>query len=150
MRGALLEVFVELAQKVIRDAEGATKFMTIRVAGGKNEAECLKAAYAVAESPLVKTAFFASDPNWGRIVAALGRSGITTLDSNKVKVHLNDILIVEQGGRAKSYTEAKGQKVMKEKDITITIHLGRGKATQTVWTSDLSYDYLKINADYRS
>lgn len=147
---ALQEVFVDLAQAIIRDAEGATKFMTIVVKGGKSEAECLKAAYAVAESPLVKTAFFAADPNWGRIVAAIGRAGISTLDSDKVKIHLNDVLIVENGGRATSYTEAAGQQVMKQSDITITINLNRGKVTQTVWTSDLSYDYVKINADYRS
>jgi len=144
------EVFVELAQAVIRDAEGATKFITLQVKGGKSAAECLKAAYAVAESPLVKTAFFAADPNWGRIVAAIGRSGINDLNSDKVKIYLNEVLIVEKGGRAKSYTEAEGQRVMKLTDITITIHLARGKAEETVWTSDLSHDYVKINAEYRS
>jgi len=144
------EVFVELAQAVIRDAEGATKFITLHVKGGKTGAECLKAAYAVAESPLVKTAFFAADPNWGRIVAASGRCGINDLKSDAVKIHLNEVLIVDKGGRAKSYTEDQGQRVMKESDITITIHLGRGKAAQTVWTSDLSHDYVKINAEYRS
>lgn len=144
------DVFVELAQAVIRDAEGATKFMTLHVKGGKTDAECLKVAYAVAESPLVKTAFFAADPNWGRIVAAIGRSGINDLKADTVKIHLNEVLIVERGGRAKSYTEADGQRVMKESDIAITINLARGKAEQTVWTSDLSHDYIKINAEYRS
>jgi glutamate N-acetyltransferase/amino-acid N-acetyltransferase len=143
-------VFIELAQAVIRDAEGATKFMTLHVKGGKTEAECLKVAYAVAESPLVKTAFFAADPNWGRIVAAIGRSGINDLNADAVKIHLNDVLIVEKGGRAKSYTEAEGQRVMKQPDITITIQLARGKVEQTVWTSDLSHDYVTINAEYRS
>lgn len=146
----LEDVFVELAQAVIRDAEGATKFITLQIKGGKTEAECLKVAYAVAESPLVKTAFFAADPNWGRIVAAIGRSGISDLNANAVKIHLNEVLIVEKGGRAKSYTEAEGQRVMKQSDITITIQLGRGKIEQTVWTSDLSHDYIKINAEYRS
>jgi len=150
LRKALEEVFIYLAQAIIRDAEGATKFMTLKVSGGKNSAECLKAAYAVAESPLVKTAFFAADPNWGRIVAAIGRSGINDLDCDKIKIHLNEVLIVEKGGRASSYQEADGQRVMKEKNITITIQLGRGKAQETVWTSDLSHDYVKINAEYRS
>jgi len=150
IRNALEEVFVELAQAVIRDAEGATKFITLQVKGGKTPAECLKVAYAIAESPLVKTAFFASDPNWGRIVAAIGRSGIKDLDADRVKIHLNDVLIVEKGGRAKSYTEAAGQQVMKQADIAITVHLARGKASETVWTSDLSHDYVKINAEYRS
>lgn len=150
LRNALNEVFVHLAQAIIRDAEGATKFMTLKVSGGKTSSECLKAAYAVAESPLVKTAFFAADPNWGRIVAAIGRSGINDLDCEKIKIHLNEVLIVEKGGRASSYQESEGQRVMKEKDITIAIQLGRGKAQETVWTSDLSHDYIKINAEYRS
>lgn len=150
LRKALEEVFIYLAQAIIRDAEGATKFMTLRVSGGKTSAECLQAAYAVAESPLVKTAFFAADPNWGRIVAAIGRSGIKDLDPDKIKIHLNEVLIVEKGGRASSYQESDGQRVMREKDITIAIQLGRGKAQETVWTSDLSHDYVKINAEYRS
>jgi glutamate N-acetyltransferase/amino-acid N-acetyltransferase len=150
LRKVLEEVFVNLAQAIIRDAEGATKFMTLKISGGKTSAECLKVAYAVAESPLVKTAFFAADPNWGRIVAAIGRSGINDLDCDKIKIHLNEILIVEKGGRASSYQEADGQRVMKEKEITIAIQLARGKAKETVWTSDLSHDYVKINAEYRS
>lgn len=150
LRKVLEEVFIYLARAIIRDAEGATKFMTLKVSGGKTSAECLKVAYAVAESPLVKTAFFAADPNWGRIVAAIGRSGIQNLDCDKIKIHLNDVLIVEKGGRASSYQESDGQRVMKEKDITIAIQLGRGKAQETVWTSDLSHDYVKINAEYRS
>jgi glutamate N-acetyltransferase/amino-acid N-acetyltransferase len=150
IRTVLEAVFVELAQAVIRDAEGATKFITLHVKGGKTSAECLKVAYAIAESPLVKTAFFASDPNWGRIVAAIGRSGIKDLDPDRVKIYLNKVLIVEKGGRAKSYTEAAGQQVMKQKEIDITVHLARGKSEETVWTSDLSHDYVKINAEYRS
>jgi len=150
IRQAIVAVFVELAQAIIRDAEGATKFITLRVSGGKSSQECLKAAYAVAESPLVKTAFFAADPNWGRIVAAIGRCGIHDLNPGKVKIFLNEVLIVENGGRAKSYTEAEGQRVMNQTDIAITIHLARGKAEETVWTSDLSHDYVTINAEYRS
>lgn len=150
LRQTLVDVFVDLAQAIIRDAEGATKFMTIQVNGGKNSRECLQVAYAIAESPLVKTAFFAADPNWGRIVAAMGRSGIQDLDCDKVKIHLNEVLIVERGGRAAGYEESAGQRVMKEKDITISIQLGRGKAKETVWTSDLSHEYIKINAEYRS
>lgn len=150
LRKALARVMVDLAQAIIRDAEGATKFMTLQVSGGKTSRECLQAAYAVAESPLVKTAFFAADPNWGRIVAAIGRSGIPQLDCDKIKIHLNEVLIVEKGGRAASYSEAAGQRVMQQQDITISIQLGRGKACETVWTSDLSHDYVKINAEYRS
>lgn len=150
LAAVIREVLVALAQAVIRDAEGATKFMTLEVSGGKTSRECLQAAYAVAESPLVKTAFFACDPNWGRIVAAIGRSGIANLDCDRIRIHLNDVLIVEKGGRAASYTEEAGQRVMKQKDIIIRIALGRGKSTETVWTSDLSHDYVKINAEYRS
>lgn len=144
------KILIELAKSIVSDGEGATKFVTVEVAGGGNQEECLKVAYAVAQSPLVKTALFASDPNWGRIVAAIGYAGVEGLDDKLVTVHLDDVLIVENGGRAESYTEAAGQKVMDQEEITIRIHLNRGSASETVWTSDLSHDYVTINADYRS
>ncbi|WP_299977805.1 bifunctional glutamate N-acetyltransferase/amino-acid acetyltransferase ArgJ [uncultured Pseudoteredinibacter sp.] len=144
------KILIELAKSIVSDGEGATKFVTVEVAGGANQEECLKVAYAVAQSPLVKTALFASDPNWGRIVAAIGYAGVEGLDDKLVTVHLDDVLIVENGGRAESYTEAAGQKVMDQEEITIRIHLNRGSVSETVWTSDLSHDYVTINADYRS
>jgi len=144
------KILIELAKSIVSDGEGATKFVTVEVAGGGNQEECLKVAYAVAQSPLVKTALFASDPNWGRIVAAIGYAGVEGLDDKLVTVHLDDVLIVENGGRADSYTEAAGQKVMDQEEIAIRIHLNRGSASETVWTSDLSHDYVTINADYRS
>lgn len=153
---AIIEVCEELAQAIVRDGEGATKFVTIKVAGGLSSQECLDVAYTVAESPLVKTALFASDPNWGRILAAIGRAGIADLDADKVKVWLGEVLIAEREGRAASYTEAAGQAVMDGEEITIHIDLGRagsagGKGvTETIWTTDLSYDYIRINAEYRS
>ena len=147
---AITEAFVELAQALIRDAEGATKFITIAVKGGATEEECLAVAYTVAESPLVKTALFASDPNWGRVLAAVGRAGVDNLDADQVKIYLDDVLIAENGGRAASYTEEQGQTVMDQEDISITIDLTRGKASTQVWTSDLSHDYIKINAEYRT
>lgn len=144
------KILIELAKSIVSDGEGATKFVTVEVAGGGNQEECLKVAYAVAQSPLVKTALFASDPNWGRIVAAIGYAGVEGLDDKLVTVHLDDVLIVENGGRAESYTEAAGQKVMDQEEIAIRIHLNRGSASETIWTSDLSHDYVTINADYRS
>ncbi len=147
---ALNEVCRTLAQSVIRDAEGATKFMTVRVTGGRAQAECLDVAYAVAHSPLVKTAFFACDANWGRILAVVGRAGIGDLELERVRIHLNDVCIVERGGRSPTYTEAEGRRVMNQAEITVTIALDRGGSTETVWTSDLSHDYVRINADYRS
>ncbi|MCV6622548.1 MAG: bifunctional glutamate N-acetyltransferase/amino-acid acetyltransferase ArgJ [Cellvibrionaceae bacterium] len=144
------KILIELAKSIVSDGEGATKFVTVEVAGGGNQEECLKVAYAVAQSPLVKTALFASDPNWGRIVAAIGYAGVEGLDDKLVTVYLDDVLIVENGGRAESYTEAAGQKVMDQEEIAIRIHLNRGSASETVWTSDLSHDYVTINADYRS
>ena len=134
----------------MRDGEGATKFVAVEVAGAKDVSESLKVAYAVAESPLVKTALFASDPNWGRILAAIGRAGVEALDVSILTVHLDDVLITEHGGRAASYTEAAGAAVMKQSEITIRINLNRGQHTETVWTTDFSYDYVKINAEYRS
>jgi glutamate N-acetyltransferase/amino-acid N-acetyltransferase len=144
------EVFLELAHAIVRDGEGATKFVAVEVAGANDVSEALKVAYAVAESPLVKTALFASDPNWGRILAAIGRAGVDALDVSALTVHLGDVLITESGGRAASYTEAAGAAVMKQSEITIAINLNRGKHSETVWTTDFSYDYVKINAEYRS
>ncbi len=147
---AINDVAIHLAQAIVRDGEGATKFITIKVDGGKSREECMLAAKAIGNSPLVKTAFFASDPNLGRILAAVGYAGIDDLDQNKITLHLGDVLVAEHGGRAASYQEEDGKRVMKEAEILIHIDLGRGKATAVVWTCDLSYDYVKINADYRS
>jgi len=144
------DVMTELAQKIVRDGEGATKFVSVIVEGGTSKEECLKVAHTVALSPLVKTALFASDPNWGRILAAVGRAGVGSLDVNALKIYLGDVCIVENGGRAVSYTEEAGQAVMNKTDIDILIQLNRGEATETVWTMDFSYDYVKINAEYRS
>lgn len=144
------DVFLELAHAIVRDGEGATKFVAVEVAGANDVSEALKVAYAVAESPLVKTALFASDPNWGRILAAIGRAGVDSLDVSTLTVHLDDVLITEKGGRAASYTEAAGAAVMKQAEISIRINLNRGQHTETVWTTDFSYDYVKINAEYRS
>jgi glutamate N-acetyltransferase/amino-acid N-acetyltransferase len=150
LRDAVTEVMVELAQAIVRDGEGATKFMTIRVQGGRDEAECKQIAYAVARSPLVKTAFFASDPNLGRILAAVGYAGVADLDVDKVRLWLGDVLVAEKGGRCPDYKEAYGQRVMAEPEIEVRIDLGRGDAEATVWTCDFSYDYVKINAEYRT
>ncbi len=139
-----------MAHAIVRDGEGATKFITVRVEGGRNDDECLKVAYAVAHSPLVKTAFFASDPNLGRILAAVGYAGIADLDANLIELHLGDVHVVREGGRNPAYREEDGQRVMKEAEIAVRIGLGRGTATQTVWTCDFSHDYVTINADYRS
>jgi glutamate N-acetyltransferase/amino-acid N-acetyltransferase len=145
-----LVVCQELAQAIVRDGEGATKFMTIDVVGATTRVEARQVAYAVAHSPLVKTAFFASDPNLGRILAAIGYSGVADLDVSKVSVELNGVLVAERGGRATSYREEDGQSVMKEEEITVRIALGRGPSHARVWTCDLSHDYVSINADYRS
>jgi glutamate N-acetyltransferase/amino-acid N-acetyltransferase len=149
-RHALNSVFIALAHGLVRDAEGASKFVTIHVEGGADREECLGLAYIVAESPLVKTALFASDPNWGRILAAVGRAGIRDLAIEKVAIYLDDVCIVEGGAVAGSYTEAAGQAVMNKEDITIRIDLGRGEHSDTVWTCDLSHDYVTINAEYRT
>ncbi len=150
LRDAITEVSVQLAQAIVRDGEGATKFITIKVEEGATEDECAKVAYAIGHSPLVKTAFFASDPNLGRILAAIGYAGIDDLNVSNIAVYLDDVLVAQNGGRAPSYTEAEGQRVMKQSEITIRVVLNRGSATTTVWTCDFSYDYVKINADYRS
>jgi len=147
---AVTSVFIELAQGLVRDGEGASKFVAVEVKGGRGEQECLKVAYTVAESPLVKTALFASDPNWGRLLAAIGRAGVEGLDVNRVSVLINGLLIAEKGCRASSYTEELGVDVMAEEEITITIDLARGDSMATVWTSDLSQEYVQINAEYRT
>ncbi|BCK88669.1 arginine biosynthesis bifunctional protein ArgJ [Sideroxyarcus emersonii] len=150
MQTAVSEVATVLAQAIVRDGEGATKFITIKVEGGKDEAECKNIGYAIAHSPLVKTAFFASDPNLGRILAAIGYAGVGDLDVGKLKLYLDDVLVAENGGRAPSYQEEDGQRVMKQSDIAIRVVLNRGKVNATLWTCDFSYDYVKINASYRS
>ena len=150
VREAVLAVSVQLAQAIVRDGEGATKFITITVEGGRDEAECRLAAYAIAHSPLVKTAFFASDPNLGRILAAVGYAGIDDLDQGLIDLHLDDVHVVTKGGRRPEYREEDGQRVMKQSEITIRVGLSRGTATTTLWTCDLSHDYVTINADYRS
>ncbi|MGS2723645.1 bifunctional glutamate N-acetyltransferase/amino-acid acetyltransferase ArgJ [Porticoccus sp. GXU_MW_L64] len=146
----LRQVAVELAQAIVRDGEGASKFVTVAVDGAANRQEALDVAFTVAESPLVKTALFASDPNWGRILAAVGRAGVDNLDVNNVIIHLGDVLLTEQGGRASDYREEDGQAVMDQEEIDIHINLGRGNCSETVWTTDLSHDYVKINAEYRT
>jgi glutamate N-acetyltransferase/amino-acid N-acetyltransferase len=146
----VLEVAQLLAQAIVRDGEGATKFITIVVEQGATRAECMRVGKSIAHSPLVKTAFFASDPNLGRILAAVGNAGIADLDQTKVSLHLGEVLVAERGGRAQAYTEEQGKRVMKEAEIVVRVGLGRGDESATVWTCDFSYDYVKINADYRS
>lgn len=150
LRQAVIDVATQLAQAIVRDGEGATKFITVQVDGGKTEAECKQVAYAIAHSPLVKTAFFASDPNLGRILAAVGYAGIADLDQTRIEMFLDDVHVVTDGGRKASYQEADGARVMKQAEITVRIDLRRGSAQATVWTCDFSVDYVKINADYRS
>ncbi len=150
VRAAIIAVAVELAQAIVRDGEGATKFITIAAEGGKDVEECRKVGYAIGHSPLVKTAFFASDPNLGRILAAIGYAGIADLDVDGVKVWLDDVLVAESGGRAAAYREEDGARVMKRAEITVRVNLGRGNAAAKVYTCDFSYDYVRINADYRS
>lgn len=146
----LIEIAQELAQAIVRDGEGASKFISITVEGGKTSAECRQVAYSVAHSPLVKTAFFASDPNLGRILAAIGYAGISDLNPEQIELFLDNIHVITQGAAAPSYTEAQGQRVMQQDEINIRIGLGRGSATDTIWTCDFSYEYVRINADYRS
>jgi glutamate N-acetyltransferase / amino-acid N-acetyltransferase len=150
LRDAMTDVAIELAQAIVRDGEGATKFMTIQVEAGKDEAECRKVAYAIAHSPLIKTAFFASDPNLGRILAAIGYAGIDDLDVSQLSLYLGDVLVSENGGIAVTYQEEQGAAIMKEAEILVRVVLNRGQQAATVWTCDFSYDYVKINADYRS
>ena len=150
LKQALLGVARLLAQAIVRDGEGATKFITVQVDGGRTAAECRQVAYAIAHSPLVKTAFFASDPNLGRILAAVGYAGIEDLDQTRIDLHLDDVHVAVNGGRNPAYREEDGQRVMKQSEITVRVNLGRGTASDTVWTCDLSHDYVSINADYRS
>lgn len=149
-RDAVTLVATGLAQAIVRDGEGATKFITVRIEAGRSEEECRKVALAIAHSPLIKTAFFASDPNLGRILAAIGYAGIADLDVEGIELYLDDVLVAERGGRSPAYQEADGQRVMKQSEITVRVVLNRGKAAATVWTCDLSHDYVSINADYRS
>jgi glutamate N-acetyltransferase/amino-acid N-acetyltransferase len=146
----LLQVALQLAQAIVRDGEGATKFITVQVDGGASTEECSLVAYAIAHSPLVKTAFFASDPNLGRILAAVGYAGITDLDTDGIELYLDDVHVATRGGRNPAYQEADGQRVMKQSEILVRVGLGRGQASHTVWTCDLSHEYVSINADYRS
>jgi glutamate N-acetyltransferase/amino-acid N-acetyltransferase len=150
LQEAVNDVAIELAQAIVRDGEGATKFITVQVEGGETREECMKVGKSIANSPLVKTAFFASDPNLGRILAAIGKAGINDLNTSKLRVYLDAVLVAENGGRAASYKEELGAAVMKQPEITIRVELNRGIESGTVWTCDFSYDYVKINADYRS
>ena len=150
LREAVIAVSQQLAQAIVRDGEGATKFITVRVDGGRSKDECRAVAYAIAHSPLVKTAFFASDPNLGRILAAVGYAGIDDLDQGLIDLYLDDVHVATRGGRHPAYREADGQRVMKQSEITVRVDLHRGAAHATVWTCDLSHDYVTINADYRS
>jgi glutamate N-acetyltransferase / amino-acid N-acetyltransferase len=150
LREAVIAVSEQLAQAIVRDGEGATKFITVRIEGGANAAECRQVAYAIAHSPLVKTAFFASDPNLGRILAAVGYAGIDDLDQTRIDLFLDDVLVAQNGGRHPAYREQDGQRVMRQSEITVRVDLHRGASSATVWTCDLSHDYVSINADYRS
>ena len=150
LHNAVEEVCISLAHSIVRDGEGASKFVTVQINGGLSEAECLEVAFTIAHSPLVKTALFASDPNWGRLLMAIGRADIPKLDVESVRLYLNEVLIAEGGCRATSYTEEQGVVAMAPEEIVIRVELGRGAATATVWTTDFSYDYVRINAEYRS
>lgn len=150
LRQAVEEVAITLAQAIVRDGEGATKFLTIQVEQASSVADALEVAYSIAHSPLVKTALFACDPNWGRILAAVGRAEINELKIDKVSIWLNDVCIVEGGGAARSYTEAEGERVMNQEEILIRVQLGAGNITETLWTTDLSHEYVRINAEYRT
>jgi glutamate N-acetyltransferase/amino-acid N-acetyltransferase len=150
LREAVLEVSQGLAQAIVRDGEGATKFITVQVEKGRDKAECRSVAYAIAHSPLVKTAFFASDPNLGRLLAAIGNSGVADLDVNRVELYLDEVQVARDGGRAAGYREEDGKRVMGKSDITVRVVLGRGTAAATVWTCDLSHEYVTINAEYRT
>lgn len=150
LRAALQQIYLDLAHAIVRDGEGATKFVTIEVSHAHSQQEALDVAYTVAHSPLVKTALFASDPNWGRILAAVGRAGVDNLDLNALEIHLGDVCLVRNGGRADDYSEARGQAVMDREEITIAIDLKRGEVQERVWTCDFSHDYVTINAEYRT
>jgi len=150
LKNSLTKIFCELSQSIVRDGEGATKFITINVSGGKSETECIDVAYKIAESPLVKTAFTASDANWGRILSAIGNSGINDLDINSIEIYLDNVCIVENGQRSLSYTEEKGKEIMRQDEISLLVNLNRGDCQEEIWTTDLSHEYIKINAEYRT
>jgi len=150
LKQAVTRVAVVLAQSIARDGEGATKFITIAVNGAKDEQEAVRVAKSIAHSPLVKTAFFASDPNLGRLIMAVGNAGVADLDTSRVDLHLGDVKVIDRGGRAATYREEDGARVMQPAEITVRVELGRGEASSTVWTCDFSYDYVKINAEYRT
>jgi len=150
LEAAFIQVSEQLAQAIVRDGEGATKFICVRVEQGRSRSECRKVAFAIAHSPLVKTAFFASDPNLGRILAAIGYAGIDDLDVNGIELYLDDVPVAERGGRHPAYREEDGQRVMRQSEITVRVRLGRGEAAATVWTCDLSHEYVTINAEYRT
>jgi glutamate N-acetyltransferase / amino-acid N-acetyltransferase len=150
LRTAVIEVAQQLAQAIVRDGEGATKFIAVQIDSARDVGEASQIAYAIAHSPLIKTAFFASDPNLGRILAAIGYAGVADLDVSRIDLYLDDVLVAKAGGRNPAYLEADGQRVMKQSEITVRVELNRGNATTTVWTCDLSHDYVSINADYRS
>jgi glutamate N-acetyltransferase/amino-acid N-acetyltransferase len=150
LRDAVCAVAAQLAQAIVRDGEGATKFITVRVEKGRDEAECRSVAYAIAHSPLVKTAFFASDPNLGRLLAAIGNSGVRGLDVGRVELYLNEVLVAKAGGRSPDYREEDGKRAMTKSEITVRVVLNRGRGATTVWTCDLSHDYVTINAEYRT
>ena len=149
-RGALKKAFIQLAQLIVRDAEGATKFISVIVEEGRSIDECRQLAYAIAHSPLVETAFFASDPNWGRLLMAIGKADLPELDINQVSVYINDRLLVSEGQKAKDFTESVGQALFQQEEIEVKVKLRRGQANTTIWTSDFSFDYVKINAEYRT
>jgi len=150
LQEAVSRVCEELARSIVRDGEGASKFITVEIRGGRSSSEALQVGYAIGTSPLVKTAFYASDPNWGRILAAVGRSGIEDLDIDGVSLYLNDVLVVTQGGRSPAYTEEAGVREMQQDEITVRVELGRGNCSEMIWTCDLSHEYVRINAEYRS
>ena len=150
LRDGIVDVARELAQRIIRDAEGATKFVTVQVEGGRTTAECLQVAYTVGHSPLIKTAMFASDPNWGRFCMAIGRAGVEGLDPDCVALYLDDVCVARGGMIAPDYTEEAGARVMSQAEFVVRIDLGRGTACETIWTCDFSYEYVRINAEYRT
>ena len=150
LENAIMSICKKLAQAIVRDGEGANKFISIKVDGGANESECLSAAYTIAESPLVKTAFTASDPNWGRIIAALGNANIPNIDTKKIRIHINDVCIFDDDKRSDTYSEESGQREMSKEEIILKVELNRGDYSEEIWTTDLSHDYIKINAEYRS
>ena len=150
VRKALVEVAQELAQAIVRDGEGATKFVSVQITGGRTERECLQVAYSIAESPLVKTAIFAEDANWGRFCMAIGKAGVSDLDTDKITLWLDNLVVAEGGRISTEYSEEKGAAVLAQDEFSVRVNLGRGEANATIWTTDLSHEYIRINAEYRS